>query len=106
MDTNDIIEIALDLVGMSKLPADSAVYVPGENISNVLYGIDIGVAELLYAKNQGFDCVIAHHPVGLINHFQVFQKHQDQLMSRGVQIEMAQKVINKKMLGYKFGSHS
>lgn len=106
MHTDDIIKLALDLVGMSELPADSAVYVPGENINKILYGIDIGVAELLYAKEQGFDCVIAHHPVGLINHFQVFQRHQDQLISKGVPIKTAQKVIDKKMLGYKFGSHA
>ncbi|UCG01399.1 MAG: hypothetical protein JSW11_17490 [Candidatus Heimdallarchaeota archaeon] len=106
MHTDDIIKVALDLVGMSELPVDSAVYVHGENINNILYGIDIGVAELLYAKEQGFDCVIAHHPVGLVNHFQVFQRHLDQLISKGVTIETAQKVIDKKMMGFKFGSHA
>lgn len=106
MHTDDIIKIALDLVEMTELPNDSAVYVPGENIGSILYGIDIGVGELLYAKEQDFDCVIAHHPVGLINHFQVFQRHQDQMISKGVPKEVAQKVINKKMLGFKFGSHA
>lgn len=91
---------------MTELPADSAVYVPGENIKNILYGIDIGVAELLYAKEHGFDRVIAHHPVGLVNHFEVFQKHLEQLVSKGVPKEKAQKVINKKILGFKFGSHA
>jgi hypothetical protein len=52
MNTDDIIKEALDLVNMRKLPADSAVYVPGDDIQNVLYGIDIGTAELLYAKEN------------------------------------------------------
>ncbi|MFX0125323.1 MAG: hypothetical protein ACFFAE_16970 [Candidatus Hodarchaeota archaeon] len=106
MHTDEIIKIALDLVGMKELPIDSAVYIPGENISNILYGIDIGAAELLYAKEQGFDCVIAHHPVGLTNQFQVFQRHLGQLLSKGVPNETAQKVIEEKMVGFKFGSHA
>jgi hypothetical protein len=106
VDTDDIVEVALDLVNMDELPADSAVYVPGENIKSILYGIDIGVAELNYAKEQGFNCVIAHHPVGLINHYLVFQKHLEQLISMNVPSETAQEVIDKKMIGFKFGSHA
>ena len=106
MHTNDIINVALDLVGMNELSADSAVYVSGENINNILYGIDIGVAELIYAKEHGFDCVIAHHPVGLIDHYLVFQKHLEQLISKNIPTETAQNVIDKKMLGFKFGSHA
>jgi hypothetical protein len=106
MNTDGIIEVALDLVDMKELPADSAIYVPGENIKKILYGIDIGVAELQYAKEHGFDCVIAHHPVGLINHYLVFQEHIKQLISKNVSIETAQKVINKRMVGFKFGSHA
>ena len=99
-------QISLDLVNMTALPEDSAIYVPGKDISNILYGIDIGVAELLYAKEHGFDCVIAHHPVGLINHFQVFWGHLDQMISKGIPKEKATIVIEKKVLGFKFGSHA
>ena len=86
--------MALDLVEMNKLPADSAVYVAGENINKILYGIDIGIAELLFAKENGFDCVIAHHPVGLINHWQVFQRHLSQMKSKNIPKEEAQEVID------------
>jgi hypothetical protein len=106
VDTDDIISVALDLVGMNELPVDSTVYVPGHNIKNILYGIDIGVAELHYAKEQGYDCVIAHHPVGLINHFQVFRRHLEQLISKNVPTDTAQKVIDKRMMGFKYGSHA
>jgi len=106
MNTDEIVRIALDLVEMNKLPADSAVYVAGENITKILYGIDIGVAELLFAKDKGFDCVIAHHPVGLINHWKVFQRHLRQMKSKNIPKERAQEIIDKKMLSFKFGAHA
>jgi len=106
MDTNDIIKVALDLVNMDELPEDSAVYVPGNNVSKILYGIDIGVPELLYAKQQGFDCVIAHHPVGLINHWKVFWRHEKQLISKGLSKKEARDVVEKKTLSFKFGAHA
>ena len=68
VNTSEIVKISLDLVDMKELPADSEVYVTGNNIERVLYGIDIGVGELAYAKENDFDCVIAHHPTGTINH--------------------------------------
>ncbi|MFX0013113.1 MAG: hypothetical protein ACFFB2_04735 [Promethearchaeota archaeon] len=106
MNTDDIIKVALDLVNMNDLPADSAIYVPGEGISKVLYGIDIGATELLYAKKHEYDAVIAHHPVGVVNQFKVFYRHMEQLVSKGVPKEIAQKVVDKKILGLKFGIHA
>lgn len=106
MNTDEIIKIALDLVDIKELPADSAVYVPGKNIHRILYGIDIGIAEILFAKENGFDCVIAHHPVGLINHWKVFQRHLLQMLSKNIPKEKAQEVIGKKMLNFKFDAHA
>lgn len=106
MNTDEIVRIALDLVEMNKLPADSAVYVAGENITKILYGIDISVAELLFAKDKGFDCVIAHHPVGLIDHWKVFQRHLLQMESKNIPKEKAQEIIDKKMLSFKFRAHA
>ena len=57
-------DLALRMVGFEAIPADSEIYVPGDNIRKVLFGIDIGSAELLMAKDQGYDVVISHHPVG------------------------------------------
>ncbi|MFX0066057.1 MAG: hypothetical protein ACFFC7_28150, partial [Candidatus Hermodarchaeota archaeon] len=75
MNTDDIVKEALNLVNMKELPADSAVHVPGENINRILYGIDISTAELLYAKKEGYECVIAHHPVGSVDTWHVFLLH-------------------------------
>jgi hypothetical protein len=106
VDTNEIVSMSLDLIEMKELPADSSIYVPGKNIKKVLYGIDIGVAELAYAKEENFDCVIAHHPVGVVNYWKVFWKHLDQLKSKGVPEEEAREIIEKKVMALKYGAHS
>ena len=106
MDTNELMQISLELVGMKEIPADSAIYVPGRDISHILYGIDIGIAELQYAKEHDFDCVIAHHPIGLTNHWKVFNRHLDQMVSKGISKEKALEVIKRKMLIFKTISHA
>ncbi len=106
LDTNEIIRIALDLVNMKELPEDSAVYVSGDKIKKILYGIDIGVSELLFAKEHGYDCVISHHPVGLVNHWKVFWRHLNQLISNGVKEKEAEEIIQKKIIGFKINAHA
>lgn len=41
------------MAGLLEIPGDSAILVPGENIKKVMVGVDIGVAELLLAKDLG-----------------------------------------------------
>jgi hypothetical protein len=106
MDTKDIVKVALDLVDMKHLPEDSTIYVPGDNISKILYGIDIGASELLYAKQKEFNCVISHHPVGLINRWKVFWRHEKQLISKGVSKKKAKEVVEKRILALKFAAHA
>ncbi|MFQ5981075.1 MAG: hypothetical protein ACE5OZ_23285 [Candidatus Heimdallarchaeota archaeon] len=103
MNTNDIAKEALELVGMDELPPDSAIYVSGDNIHNILYGIDIGAAELLYAKENDFDCVIAHHPVGCVDAWRIFLWHIPQLESKGVSSEEAKEIVWRKANSMKFG---
>jgi putative NIF3 family GTP cyclohydrolase 1 type 2 len=64
ISTDEILRIALDLAGMTAVPGDSAVYVAGSGLKRVMVGIDVGVAELLLARQLGVDGVIAHHPAG------------------------------------------
>ena len=53
------------LAGCDSVPADSQVYVEAESdVHRVLFGVDISLAEILWAQQNGFDAVIAHHPVG------------------------------------------
>lgn len=105
MNTDEIVKIALDLVNMTELPDDSEIYVPGSDIKKILYGIDIGVAELAFAKENDYDCVIAHHPFS-VNMWRVFWKHLDQLKSKGVPEEEARAILEKKVIGFKYGAHA
>ena len=106
VNTDEIVNLSLKLVGMKKLPNDSEVYVKGKNIRKILYGIDIGTTELLYAKNNNYDCVIAHHPVGVIESYKEFNRHLNQLQSKGISIEEGEKLIENKINGFKYGNHA
>ncbi len=64
LSTDEIMQIALDLVGATAIPGDSAVYHTGIDLKRVMLGVDIGTAELLLARQLGVDGVIAHHPAG------------------------------------------
>jgi hypothetical protein len=65
MTTEDILQLSLDMAGLSEVPADTAVYLPGKGIRRVLVGIDLEGSELVAAKAQGFDLALAHHPAYL-----------------------------------------
>jgi len=62
LTTKDLMDIALEAAGLAELPADCGIIHPGENIKKVLFGVDMDTAELLLAKELGYDCVISHHP--------------------------------------------
>lgn len=96
LNTNEMVKIALDLVGYSELPIDSELTVPGENISRVLAGIDMGTAEIMLAKQLGYDCVFRHHNLvprlGRLGEL-VAEDHFKKMMKNGVPINVAQKVM-------------
>ena len=106
ISTDEIVDLSLKLVDMNELPNDSAVYVEGKNIKKILYGIDIGTTELLYAKDNGYDCVLAHHPVGVVESYKEFKRHLTQLQLKGVSIEEGEKLIENKIMGFKFANHA
>jgi putative NIF3 family GTP cyclohydrolase 1 type 2 len=91
-------QTALDLVGFDAVPEDSRIYVPGEGIERVLFGLDIGVGELIMADEMGYDCVIAHHPVGM-GHWawRVFERHVGLLVGAGVPQDAAREAVKPKM---------
>lgn len=64
MDTSKIMELSLQEAGMDAIPEDSEVYVGGNNLRRAIFGVDLDAAELMLAKQQGFDVAIAHHPCG------------------------------------------
>jgi hypothetical protein len=84
MNTRDIMRLALDLGGFEQVPADSGIWVEGDNLGRVLVGLDVGPAELLLARQLGFDAVIAHHPVRRAGFWQVFERHRQLMREAGV----------------------
>ena len=109
MNTEEIMQLSLKLAGLKAVPEDSAVYVKGDNIRKVLFSIDVGVPELLLAKQHGYDAVIAHHPVGgtaVINFHRVFRRHVQQMIEAGVPRAKAEKAVKKKMNELEVDSHA
>ena len=97
MNTEEIMDLALKLADMKSIPADSAIHVPGKNISKVLLCIDADTAELMLAKNLGCDAVITHHPIGkaLLNFHLVFDRHVDYMLDHGIPRQIAEDAVRK-----------
>src|SRR5437879_7497492 len=100
MDTQQIMRTSLKLANFKSVPADSEVHVKGRRIRKVLVAIDVGVAELLLARNLGCDAVIAHHPAGgkaRIDGYKVFLRHIDQLREAEGPEDAAEEAIKPKL---------
>src|SRR5664279_6168727 len=63
MHTDRIMQLALDMAGLTEVPEDTQVYVPGE-ITKALVCIDADTGLLSIARDLGYDGVIVHHPQG------------------------------------------
>jgi putative NIF3 family GTP cyclohydrolase 1 type 2 len=100
MDTQQIMRTSLRLAGFKNIPADSEIHVKGRRIRKVLVAIDVGVAELLLARDLQCDAVIAHHPAGgtaRLDGYKVFLRHIDQLREAGVPESVAKEAIKPKL---------
>jgi len=90
---------ALKLAHFNSIPADSEIHVKGRKLRRVLVAIDVGVSELLLARNLNCDGVIAHHPAGgkaQLEGYKVFLRHIDQMKAAGVPSEVAQQAVKNK----------
>jgi putative NIF3 family GTP cyclohydrolase 1 type 2 len=109
LDTEQIMKMAVKLSGFKSVPADSEIHVKGRNIRKVLVAIDVGVAELLLAKELGCDAVIAHHPAGghaRLYGYKVFERHIDQMVEAGVPRNVAIKAVKSKLDSLELTHHS
>lgn len=52
MNTEEIMKLSLKLAGLREVPEDSAIYVNGDNIRKVLFGIDAGVQNSYLQKSM------------------------------------------------------
>ena len=88
-------QIAIDLAGQTRWPADSKIHVHGDNIKKILFGIDIRVAEILMGRELGVDCVMAHHPDPSVLTFpDVLDLHVDIMVRNGVPEDEAWEAVN------------
>jgi len=109
MNTEDIMGLSLKLAGLDAVPEDSAIYVSGDKIRKILFGIDAGVPELLLAKQLGYDAVIAHHPQGgaaTIEFHQIFKRHVQQMVAAGVPAKEAEKAVEKRLRELEVEGHT
>ncbi len=106
LDTEEIMQIALEMAGFDEVPPDSAIYVPGKDINRVIFTIDPDPSILILAKQLGYDLVISHHYTSAcVNAWKVFLKHVDQMVKAGVPREEAEKAVQKKLLEIKITGH-
>jgi putative NIF3 family GTP cyclohydrolase 1 type 2 len=97
MNTQRLMEIALDMAGLSEVPGDSAVHHAGRGIRRLLVGIDLRAPELALAKSLGYGAVLTHHPVGVatLGFHTVLQRHVNQMMAAGVPETAAHAAIDE-----------
>jgi hypothetical protein len=101
MDSSDIMAEALDQAGLDAVPADSGIHVPGSDLNRALFGIDLEVGELLWAREAGFDVVVAHHPVGdgpaSVQFTDVMWRQVDQMREEGISEPVARAAVAERV---------
>jgi len=96
MNTDRLMELALEMAGLDEIPGDSAIHRAGDGIEEILFGIDLKAPELMLASAQGFDCAISHHPVGgssTLRFHEVLERHVMQMIGAGVPANVAEETM-------------
>jgi len=106
MTTQQLMDIALKTAGLSKMPEDCGITVEGKNIKKVLMGVDMDTAELMLAKQLGFDCVVSHHPrTTHVDMLDVLHDHYDKLEALGVPKNKSQKLLEERKNELSYNQH-
>ena len=109
MNTNKLMNTALKLAKLDKMPYDTNIIVEGKNIKKVLIGIDMETPELLLAQQLGYDCVVSHHPKAdscIVDFAKVMDVQIQRMVKAGVPINKAQKALKKQQASIDLGSHA
>lgn len=92
-----IMQTALKAAGLKEIPEDSGIiYDNGKTIKKAMFGVDMEAAEILIAKDLGYDAVITHHPKGgypAVNLYKVMENQIDRMVAAGVPINKAEKAL-------------
>lgn len=102
MNLQDILDWSAQLAGCASVPADSQVYVEASSdVRRVLFGVDISLAEVLWAQQNGFDAVIAHHPLGDRTRTEfaelVRARQVEQMSAEGIARDVAERAISARL---------
>jgi putative NIF3 family GTP cyclohydrolase 1 type 2 len=98
VNTDRLMQVALEMAGLDEVPGDSAIHHPGDEIGRILFGIDLKGPELVIASAQGYDCAISHHPVGgssTLRFHEVLERHVDQMVDAGVPRGVAEETMRQ-----------
>jgi putative NIF3 family GTP cyclohydrolase 1 type 2 len=100
LSTEEIMQLALEMAGFDEVPADSAVYHPGEDLRKALIGIDLDAPALALATQLGYDVVISHHPKGgasTLGFPDVLERHVEMMIEHGVPREVAEEAMEERI---------
>jgi putative NIF3 family GTP cyclohydrolase 1 type 2 len=96
-----ILDWSAQLAGCDSVPADSQVHVESDSdVRRVLFGVDITLAEILWAQQNGFEAVIAHHPLGdtaRTRMGEVVRRQVEQMAAEGVAREAAERAVSARL---------
>lgn len=97
MKLHELLVWSAELAGLPDIPADSQVYLEADgDVRRVLFGIDTSLAELMFARQAGFDALIAHHPLGdqaRLGLLRIVSRQVEQMTAMGIDREVAQQAV-------------
>lgn len=107
--TDDVMRLALDLVGWDNVPGDCGIHLPSQDIRRLLVGLDIDAGDLLLAKTLGYDAVMAHHPTGSpasLTSWQLYRRHTEFLVQAGVPRYVAEMAVEERLQELRMAAHA
>ena len=106
MTTQEMMDAALKLAKLDKMPDDCEIIVEGKDIKKVLMGVDMDTAELMLAKQLGYDCVVSHHPKNTnVNMLDLLDTHVLRLEALGVPRNKGQKLLAERKEELSYNQH-
>lgn len=107
LSTDDIMQGALAMAGMDEMPGDCGIYLPSASVNKVLFGIDIGPAELMLARELDCDLALAHHPnAATMGYEHVLSRHVTFMVDAGVPEDEAKEAVSGLIERIHFRFHS
>ena len=106
MTTQELMDIAIKAAKLDEMPADCGIIVEGKGIKKVLMGVDMDTAELMLAKQLGYDCVVSHHPRNTnVNMLDLLNTHIRKLEALGVPRNKSQKLLEERKDELSYNQH-